>query len=376
MRWRCVMVWGAIGGAKASQLAVDRRNIVCSGRRNVVSGTMKVLIVNERLSKRTGTEIVTRDLALGLANRRHEVEVLTGQKGRLAKEVEAAGINVATAVGRIGFSPDVIHFNDLSLAGFVSRAYPDVPALLQWHRSIPKTFTVESTNIKVLCGVNPYLVNRIEHCTARKSDGLLNNYVNLRLFQPPARELPTRPKRWLLVGQQKKGYVLMARLRWVALRHGAELDLVGPRYFRRVDNLPAFTRDYHLVFASGRCALEAACSGAGVIVTDFHGVAGFLRSDNVQRYYEGNFSYGLFGAPPSARSLAKAVADYDPEEARHATRWLRENANIERGLGKITKLYKLAVERNAVETVPWPARQRQALPEMRFHPGRYMPVTT
>ncbi|PWW02079.1 hypothetical protein DFR52_102746 [Hoeflea marina] len=308
---------------------------------------MRILIVNERMSKRTGTEIATRDLAQGLSHRRHEVVVLAEETGPLAEEVRAAGVPVTDTIAGIGMFPDVIHFNDLGMAVEVSSAFPAAAACLQWHRTVPATFSIAGTNISVLCGVSPRINEKMAWFGGVDTDGLLNNTVDLTGFRARATPLPPVPGRWLLVGQQKRGYGLMLKLKWLAMRHGATLDLVGPRFFRRVSNLPEHTRSYDLVFASGRCALEAACSGAGVIVTDYHGVADFLGSGRVKRYYQGNFSYRLFGSPVTARSLAAAIAEYDPEQAALASAWLRTHADLEVGLDRTLALYRLAIARRA-----------------------------
>jgi hypothetical protein len=50
---------------------------------------MKVLLVNRTLASRTGTEIVTRDLAVGLAGTAHEACVFSPKLGTIANEIRA-----------------------------------------------------------------------------------------------------------------------------------------------------------------------------------------------------------------------------------------------------------------------------------------------
>ncbi|MBU0584445.1 MAG: hypothetical protein KKB66_20025 [Alphaproteobacteria bacterium] len=301
---------------------------------------MNSLIVNERFAKRTGTEIVTRDYSLGLARRGHRVAILTGEAGDIATEVESNGVCVSTDPAAIPFRPDIIHFNDLTMAQETTRAFPSTPAVLQWHRFVPTSFSVEGTNIVAITGVSQRIIEKIARYTGRPTHGLVHNYVDLRRFEARSAPLPARPARWLLVGQQKRGYGLYAQLSWIALKHGRMLRSVGPRYFNRVDNLPKACAEFDLVFASGRCALEACCAGAGVVVTDFNGVGGFLTGDNIRQYYKGNFSYRSFSSPVSLDALNRAIDDYDPAQAARATQWLRENADLEKGIDRLLALYE------------------------------------
>jgi len=307
---------------------------------------MKILIVNERLAKRTGTEIVSRDFGLGLASRGIDVTILTPERGAMAEEVEAAGVPVCSDPASVPFTPDVIHFNDLTLASATTAAFPDTPALLQWHRFVEADFSIEGTRITSIVGVSRRIVEKIERYTGIQTDGVFGNYVDLGLFEPRRSALPAKPRRWLLVGQQKRGYELCAKLAALALSRGIILHVAGPRYFRRMHNLPQVCAGYDLVFASGRCALEASCAGAGVVATDFHGVGDFIDAENVRWFHEGNFSYRSFREPATMKSLRRAIDAYRPEGAAEASVWLRANANLERGIDRLIGLYKGALSRS------------------------------
>lgn len=313
---------------------------------------MNILMVNERIAKRTGTEIVARDMSLGLAARGNSIAILTAERGDLADEIEAAGVDVHTDPATVSFTPDIIHFNDLALAERTTKAFADTPAMLQWHRFVERDFSIDGTRITSVVGVSRRIVEKISNYTGIETDGVFNNYVDLTRFEPRRAPLPDKPRKWLLVGQQKRGYTLLAKLAAVALSRGVILHTAGPRYFSRVDNLPQTCAKYDLVFASGRCALEAACAGAGVVVTDFNGVGGFLDGSNVSWFYNGNFSFRSFKAPVSARALNQAITDYRPEGAAETTRWLRENADLQVGIGRLLEIYERALHRSEPPRVP------------------------
>ena len=93
---------------------------------------MHILITNIVLDARTGTEIVTRDLALGFKARGHEVAVFTDRIGGVSKEISSAGIMVHTDPALLR-RPDVIHANHCDHASFVFDQFPGVPALVVCH---------------------------------------------------------------------------------------------------------------------------------------------------------------------------------------------------------------------------------------------------
>src|SRR3954470_20296207 len=70
---------------------------------------MRILLTNLTLATRTGTEIVTRDLALGLAAAGHTPIVFCPNLGEIAEEIRRAGIPVVRDLVDLTEVPDVIH---------------------------------------------------------------------------------------------------------------------------------------------------------------------------------------------------------------------------------------------------------------------------
>ena len=125
---------------------------------------------------------------------------------------------------------------------------------------------------------------------------ILHNAVDLEAFQPRA-PLPARPKRALVLAKHPS-YLEM--IRTACAQREVELDVVGPAIGRVVDDLPARLREYDLIFASARAALEAMAVGCAVIVVDSRGFAGLVTSDR----------YGLVAAEQfrSAAAVAPGLA--------------------------------------------------------------------
>jgi len=70
--------------------------------------SLRLLLANVTLAGRTGTEIVTRDLALGLHGRGHHVAVYAPARGPIARELETGGVRVVTRIDDLD-EPDIVH---------------------------------------------------------------------------------------------------------------------------------------------------------------------------------------------------------------------------------------------------------------------------
>src|SRR5262245_47795820 len=89
---------------------------------------LRVLITNQSLWFRSGTEMYARDLALVLARRGHEPVVFSPRPGVVADELRAAGVRVTSNLDRIHGKPDVIHaHHTLETLEALSR-FPNTPA--------------------------------------------------------------------------------------------------------------------------------------------------------------------------------------------------------------------------------------------------------
>ena len=97
---------------------------------------MRVLTTNSSLRGRSGTEIVTIDLALGLRRRGHEVAVFAPLLGRSAEILRDQGIIIADRPEDLPWKPDVVHGHHNHVLAAALAYFPDVPALFVCHSSI------------------------------------------------------------------------------------------------------------------------------------------------------------------------------------------------------------------------------------------------
>jgi hypothetical protein len=106
---------------------------------------LKVLLTNITLATRTGTEIVIRDLALGLAARGHQPVVFSPELGGIAEEIRQRDIAVVDRLEELSAIPDIIHGQHHVETTLAMLRFLAVPAIfvchdrLIWHDSAPKS---------------------------------------------------------------------------------------------------------------------------------------------------------------------------------------------------------------------------------------------
>jgi len=300
---------------------------------------VRVLITNIVLAGRTGTEIVTIELAQGLARRGHQVAVFAPFVGPSASILSAQNIPVTHRLRDLAWKPDVIHgHHSIALVPVLAR-YLDVPALFIMHDTTQDLNCPPSTpQIVRLFAVDE--INR-EHFAREanidpKRIDLLLNCVDLDRFEPRG-PLPEQPQRALLLGKNV-GHI--DSVREAARRAGLTLDEIGPIFGRVVDDLNARVKDYDIVFATARMALEALAVGCAVIVCDGRGLAGMATSDVVDTWRSNNFGLKLLTRTPTAEALLEQVRRYSPRDAAIVSARIRELASLSGYIQRVEAVYR------------------------------------
>ncbi|MFZ2101404.1 MAG: hypothetical protein WAU86_12655, partial [Oricola sp.] len=127
------------------------------------------------------------------------------------------------------------------------------------------------------------------------------------------------------------------------------LRAFGPYLKRTTDDLVAMAARHDLVWASARCAMESSIAGAGVIVCDPRGLAGFLTRRTWQEWQDHNLGLGCLDEKPTFGALSRVLSDYDPDEAFDTARQLRRERDLESGLDAIEALYRSVIENPAAQ---------------------------
>src|SRR4029079_13181694 len=102
-----------------------------------VASGLRILITNNTLDRRAGTEVWTRDLAVGLLRRGHLPVAYSAVLGEIADEMRWATIPVVSDLSALGVRPDLIHGQHHLDAVSAMLRFPDVPAVYMCHGFVP-----------------------------------------------------------------------------------------------------------------------------------------------------------------------------------------------------------------------------------------------
>src|SRR5262249_720119 len=148
---------------------------------------------------RSGTEVVTAELATGLAARGHRVSIYSPACGPLAAKLRDQGVPVVDRLEQLQFEPQVRHGHH-HIETLAAREYlPHLKGIKVWH---DRTGWVETPpahpRLLRYVAVDANCLERLtrEWCVAPTRASIFPNAVDLRRFAVPSGR-PNRPQRAL-----------------------------------------------------------------------------------------------------------------------------------------------------------------------------------
>jgi hypothetical protein len=303
---------------------------------------LRVLIVNDGLDRRAGTEVYVRDLALGLLRRGHRPVVFSTVLGGVARELRAATVPVIDQLSSLAAEPDVIHSHHHLEAMMALLHFKDTPAIHFCHSGTswldePPHFPRILRYVAVDDACRDRLV-LTAGITAEKVRVLLN-FVDLDRFKPRG-PLPERPARALLFSNYANDETHLGVVREACARAGLALEVIGSGVGRPCAEPEKMLGGYDIVFAKARAALEAMAVGASVVLCDAVGMGPLVTAGEFERLRELNFGARTLREPLKAERLAREIERYDPSDAAEVSRMVRTSAGLEVTLDELVCLYE------------------------------------
>jgi hypothetical protein len=305
---------------------------------------MRILITNHTLAGRAGSELFVRDLAMGLVRRGHDPVAFSTVLGDVADELRRATIPVLDDLRDLKVVPDVIHGQHHLDAMAALLRFPDVPAVLVCHGWLPWEETpVRFPSILRYVAVDDLCRERLlaEGGIPPEKIQVIRNFVDLERFRrrPP---LPARPRSALVFSNYAQAGGAFEEIRLACKAFGIErVDLVGKGSGRASSAPEQLLGEYDLVFAKGRCALEAMATGCAVVVADYEGLGGMVTTGRLERFRALNFGVrALQGARTSRTSVLEALEAYCAEDAARVTDWIRSHAGMDAAVDAWIALYE------------------------------------
>jgi hypothetical protein len=300
--------------------------------------SLAILLTNIWLESRGGSEIVTRDLALGLLRRGHRPIVYSPTLGLVAHDIMARGVPVIDDLRQIGESPDLIHGHHSIPCGEALIRFPHVPAVYMCHAF---DFWVEAPvhfpQIAVYAAPDEACRDRLVHREGIDPTHvvMLPNAVDLSRIPSRPAELPERPLRAAAFHKA----AIVAEITQACATAGLEYKTLGGPGARSLANPENELVQFDLVFATARAALEAMCCGCAVVVCDHRGMAGLVTMQNFDQMRIRNFGLRTLGAPITVNGLIDEIGRYDVADAAAVSRLARNVADVEKHLDRVEGLY-------------------------------------
>jgi hypothetical protein len=304
---------------------------------------LTVLITNHILARRTGTELVVRDLALGLKARGHTPVVFSPQLGPLASELLAQTVPVVDDLCKVAVRPDVVHGHHTFETALAMVRFPGVPAVFvchdwsAWHDSPPRTRLVRQyLAVDETCRDRLICRERVPAAAVR----VLPNAVDLNRFRPRG-PLPPAPRRALLFSNEARADNILHAVCSGCQQAGLPLETIGAGAGHGSAAPETRLGDFDIVFAKARCALEAMAVGAAVVLCDVFGFGGMVTTGNVDALRRLNFGRRALVGTPVTERVAEAIREYDAADAAAVSHRIRATAGLDQWLNEIIDVYRL-----------------------------------
>lgn len=290
---------------------------------------MRVLITNITCRELSGTVTFTRDLALALRRLGHDVSVFSLAGAQFRDEMKAAGVTVSTRLSSLG-RPDVIHGHHEPALMTALHCWPDVPAIWVCHDHLGRfDSTPRHPAIRRFFGVSRVCIQRLidDGVDPEQAEFLFNAVDTTRFAR--RRPLSLRPDRAVVLSNYASEATHLPAVREACDRLSMTLTVAGLGSGRATSNPETLLGESDVVFAKGRAAIEALCSGAAVVLCDARGVGPLVTPGNLEELRPMNFGFEALTHSLSAGALLEQLDHYNPSEATAVSERMRQIASID-----------------------------------------------
>jgi hypothetical protein len=306
---------------------------------------LRILITNNTLDTRAGTELYVRDIATALLGRGHTPIAFTTLTGDVARELRQATIPVIDDLDALAAPPDIIHGQHHLETMMALLRFPETPAIyvchgwLPWEESPPRF-----PRIMRYIAIDDTCRDRLLYEGAIPGDRVqvLLNFVDLNRFQPRG-GLPPRPRRALLFSNYVSESPDVAAVREACARAGIELDVIGARAGNATQRPEERLPNYDIVFAQGRSALEALAVGAAVVPFGTTGVGQMVTAAELDKIRRLNFGIRALNRPVTSQLITEEIARYDPADAAIVSECIRGSAGRDEAVTELIKIYQSVI---------------------------------
>lgn len=303
---------------------------------------LRILIANKSMTRRAGTQLYTRDLAIGLLKRGHRPVVFSTELGDVANDIRNATVPVVNNLELVAGKIDIIHGHHNIETMMALSYFPGVPAVFLCHSwagwfGAPPIFP----RIKRYLAVDYTCLDRLvsEYGIPQEKTEVILNFVDLQKFTKRTRPLPARPRRALVFSNYASDRTQLPAVREACGRLGLTLDVIGEAAGNACDRPEELLPAYDLVFAKAKAAMEAMACGAAVVLCDFAGAGEMVTAAKFERLRSFNFGVRTLGNPLTADVIEEEILRYDAADATRVSELIRSQAGQDQAIDVIVRIY-------------------------------------
>jgi len=305
-------------------------------------GSLRVLITNNTLEGRAGTELYVRDLATALLRRGHRPVAFSMIHGAVADDLRKRTVPVIDRLDRLAEAPDIIHGHhhlETMMALLHFRSTPAVSVCHGWApwEERPPIFPRIHRYVAVDDTCRDRLV--LEHGIPERNVAQIFNFVNLEQFQPRS-PLPAEPRRAAVFSNEISDANVLPAIRDACAATGLTLDVYGLASGASIAQPESILGRYDVIFARARSALEAMAVGAAVVQCGPAGLGGIVTAATVETLRRVNFGLRALARPVTRETVQAELTRYNAADATEVSRWVRANCGLEAGVDAWVRLYE------------------------------------
>ncbi|MEO8217051.1 MAG: glycosyltransferase [Acidobacteriota bacterium] len=306
----------------------------------------KILITNNTLDLRAGSEMYALDLARELRDRGFAPMAFSTVLGDVAAELRLLTVPVTDDLRSMTLPPDVIHGQHHLETMAALEHFPGVPAIYLCHGWLPwEEIPPIHPRIFRYVAVDETVRDRLlfEHGISAGKVEVILNFVDLDRFPQRQRPLPERAGRALVYSNDLANGPVIDMIRAACGQRGISLDLRGFSTGSALTDPEHFLGQYDIVFARGRSAIEALAAGAAVIPITTEKFGPMVTVENLDELRTMNFGIRAVKEAMSAAGILREIDRYDASDATAVTGRVRSVAGIDAAVDALGRLYEEAI---------------------------------
>jgi GT2 family glycosyltransferase/spore maturation protein CgeB len=306
---------------------------------------MKILIVTHYLDNFAGSELFTKDLAINLNKRGHEVSVFSPVLGGVSDVIKASGIKVVDDIKHFQQKKfDIIHAQHNTTAILVRSVFPNIPMIFMSHGVLPELEQVPS----VALGINRFIAisegvkkNLVKNNYVPFSQiDIVRNFIDFDRFY--SQYEPNEKLKKILVLSNHYREDIKKVIETACEELNIEVKHAG-RPDNPVDDVENWINQSDLVVTLGRGALEAMACGRNVLVYDINGADGMITKENFYKLRENSFSGRTYRKKLTINSFKKELLKYDKSRGKKLGELVAKEHSPEKIVADFEDIYRKVI---------------------------------